>query len=290
MYTGEMRHRLFKAGAAILAFIATLPAAVTPAYAHASTHNAVIFGDSVVANPELIRYVATWLKIPTTTPPTERGECPTSPHNFGVLAAQRLGLRADNYACAGAVGVGDKSLLSASRRSVSLQIDQAAAQRTLNRNTKRVFISLGFNDTYSQLARGRTDHQIRHDFAAKMTREVARIRKLAPHARIQFIGYPRITENNSVCLFHVGNNLHDYTFAPEVAHLERLAQEMEQDAAAASGAEFVNLKGATKNNHMCAPDNQRMWSGIIDGTAGHTNLPFHLNDRGHKYVADFLAK
>lgn len=175
-----MRHRLFKAGAAILAFIATLPAAVTPAYAHASTHNAVIFGDSVVANPELIRYVATWLKIPTTTPPTERGECPTSPHNFGVLAAQRLGLRADNYACAGAVGVGDKSLLSASRRSVSLQIDQAAAQRTLNRNTKRVFISLGFNDTYSQLARGRTDHQIRHDFAAKMTREVARIRKLAP--------------------------------------------------------------------------------------------------------------
>lgn len=285
-----MRHRLFEAGAAILSLIATIPAAITPAYAHTPVHNAVIFGDSVVANPDLIRYGATWLNIPTPPPATERGECPTSPHSFGIVAAELLKLRADNYSCPGAVALGNKSLFSASRRSVSLQIDQAESQRTLNKNTKRVFISLGFNDTYSQLARGRTDEQIRHEFAAKISQDAARIRKLAPHARIQLIGYPQITDNNSVCLVHVGNNLHDRTFAPGIAHLEQLAQDMGRDAAAASGVEFVDLKGATRHNHMCAPDNQRMWSGIIDGTAGHTNLPFHLNDRGHKYVASILAK
>lgn len=71
-----MRHRLFKAGAAILSLIATIPAAITPAYAHTPVHNAVIFGDSVVANPDLIRYGATWLNIPNPAARYRTGRMP----------------------------------------------------------------------------------------------------------------------------------------------------------------------------------------------------------------------
>ena len=41
---------------------------------------------------------------------------------------------------------------------------------------------------------------------------------------------------------------------------------------------------------MCAPDNKRMWAGLVDFYGGPGNLPIHVNQRGHEHVANVIAR
>ena len=82
----------------------------------------------------------------------------------------------------------------------------------------------------------------------------------------------------------------DTTLLPEVRSWEDSAQWMQVDLARATGTEFVDLKGATRNNGMCANASQRYFAGLIDFTAGNGNLPIHVNARGHEALASILAR
>ncbi|WP_241228298.1 GDSL-type esterase/lipase family protein [Corynebacterium hylobatis] len=252
--------------------------------AAAKQRNLVIFGDSVIADPPLGQYLAR--KVEQGSSEFVGGRfCPTSRSSFGVQAAAELRLEPMDYSCAGATALGGRSIFGG--QDFAVQVDRALADATLSPATDRVLITVGFNDTYNNLTL--PGHELRSRFVAAMVPQIERIRRVAPEARIQLVGYPTIADEGHVCLFNLGGSVRDRTYAPVIGHLEDLAQTMQQDLAAATGVEFLDLKPSTVDNGMCAPDHLRGWAGLIDLNASPYHLPSHLNARGHEYVAEVIV-
>ena len=270
----------------IIALLATTLSATTPA--RAGERNLVIFGDSVPADPPLESYAPELLGLLATGSSAdgqERESCTRSPESFGVLAAQELGLTAHDFSCAGSAAT-SPGFLSIGL-SFPQQINLALEADALGPRTERVLITVGFNDTYTNL--GLTRAQLREEFVAAALPQIERIQAAAPEARIQIVGYGSITEEGHVCLVHLGNNSHDRTPTRLVTGLEGVSQQMQQDLAEAADIEFLDLKPSTADNSTCAPDDQRMWAGLIDRQAGPNNLPVHANARGHAHIADVIV-
>lgn len=239
-----------------------------PASAHART--LVLFGDSVPADPPLRNYVASELGSSGHT------DCPTSADNYGVRTAEELGLQAQDFSCSGATSPSVASLLA--NRDFSQQVDRALTSAALDEDTARVLITVGFNDLYQ----GGTPE----NFVTSMIPQVERIQEAAPNARVQIVGYPTIVDDERVCVINARHLVGVH--APIVGRWEAQAQQMQADLAAATGTEFLDLKDSTAGRGMCAPDELRHWSAIIDD--GPTNLPFHLNTHGHRHVAEVIAR
>ncbi|MEH0147475.1 GDSL-type esterase/lipase family protein [Corynebacterium sp. Q4381] len=266
---------------AIAAAAAIAVGAIAPApHAEAQQRNMVIFGDSVVSDPSGPKWLGGKLGLDPRGSSDVTTWCPTSPTNWGKQSAGQLGLPAWDYSCTGTVSIQAGPQFSS-------QVDRAVRDGGLNRNTARVVITTGFNDTYHNDGRDRA--AFRRDWVAAMTPQVNRIRAAAPNARIQIVGYPKITSNGNVCLFHVAPNVSDTTPFQQVAYWEDSIQWAQVDLARATGVEFLDLKPSTWNNNMCAPDNQRMWAGLVDFYGGPGNLPIHVNQRGHAHVARVIA-
>ena len=263
---------------AIIAALTAISLAHVPT--KAQERNMVIFGDSVIADPNAPQWLAGKLGLDPRGPSNVATWCPQSPTSWGRQAAAKLGLSPWDYSCAGTVSIAPGPQLYS-------QVDRALADGGLNVNTQRVIISTGFNDTYNN--EGRPDADVRRDFVNYMIPQIDRIRAAAPNARIQFVGYPKITSGDKVCLFHIAPNVSDWTQIAQVQRWEDQAQWMSVDAARATGTEFLDLKPSTWNNSMCAPDDQRMWAGLVDFYAGPGNLPIHVNQRGHDHVANVIA-
>jgi lysophospholipase L1-like esterase len=267
----------------LLAVVVLLGGVLVPA-AEARQPNLVILGDSVVADPPLGQYLAR--KAEQGSSESTGGRfCPTSRSSFGVRAAADLGLEAADYSCAGATATGGRSIFGG--QDFVVQVDRALADAALSPATARVLITLGFNDTYNNLTL--PGHELRSHFVAAMVPQIERIRRAAPEARIQIIGYPTIADDEYVCLFNLGGSVRDRTYAPVIGYFEDLAQNMQQDLAAAADVEFLDLKPTTAGSGMCAPDHLRAWAGIIDLNASPYNLPYHLNARGHAHVAEVIV-
>ncbi|WP_257203169.1 GDSL-type esterase/lipase family protein [Corynebacterium cystitidis] len=267
--------------ATLLAAIATVATPTLPV-AQAQERNLVVFGDSWVADPPLEQWAAGKFGLSAQGSSNVTTWCPTSGNNFGKVAARQLGLAAYDYSCSGTVTISRGPQLFS-------QVTRAINTGGLNHSTQRVLISVGFNDTYNNDGRPHAD--IRRDFVNYMRPQVDRIRAHAPNARIQFVGYPQITDGRgNVCLFHVAPNVYETTHLAKITEWENLGQWMLVDAARATGTEFVDLKPATRDNHMCAPDHMRMWPGLIDFYAGDGNMPFHFTQRGHNYVGGIVAR
>lgn len=272
----------------LVAALVTAAALVLPAgTAEAQERNLVVFGDSVIANPTVPEYLAGGLSSNIANGQSSRGSsgnpaegCPQG-HNWGRGAAQRLGLPVRDYSCSGAVSMAQGPQFAA-------QVDAALNTGGLTPATQRVMISTGFNDTYNNTHM--SNGQITRAFVDAMAPQVRRIQQAAPNARIQIVGYPSITAGDHICLFHVGPNVYDRTFAPQVNQWQWQAQDMQRALAHATGVEFLDMKPSTAHNHMCAPDDKRMWAGLVDFYAGSGNLPFHVNDRGHAHVAEMIAR
>ena len=267
--------------AAICAAVLAALGVVAAPSAGAQQRNMVIFGDSVIADPSGPQWAAGKLGLDPRGSSSVTTWCPTSPTSWGKQAAARLGLPAWDYSCTGTVSIQKGPQFSS-------QVTRAVRDRGLNRNTARVIISTGFNDTYHNDGRNRA--AFRRDFVAAMVPQINRIRAAAPNARIQIVGYPKVTAGDRVCLFHIAPNASDWTRFQEVQRWENLAQWMQVDAARAARVEFLDLKPSTMNNNMCAPDNQRMWAGLVDFYGGPGNLPIHVNQRGHEHVANVIAR
>ena len=266
--------------AAAFVAAAALLAPLAPA-AQAQDRNMVIFGDSVISDPNMGQWAAGKLGMDPRGRSDNGTWCPTSPTNWGKRSAAKLGLAARDYSCTGVVTISKGPGLFQ-------QVDRAIADRGLSPATARVIISVGFNDTYNNTSR--PDADIRHDFTRYMVPQINRIRAAAPNARIQIVGYPKITAGDRVCLFHIAPNTSDWTRFKDVQRWENLAQWMQVDTARAAGVEFLDLKPSTWNNNMCAPDNTRMWAGLVDFYGGPGNLPIHVNQRGHEHVANVIAR
>lgn len=274
--------------ALLTAVLATaFAAAVLPTdVADAQERNLVIFGDSIIANPDLGQYLSGGLLTNLSTGQSSHGSsgnpatgCPQG-DNWGRAAAGHLGLPAWDYSCSGTVSMSQGPQFST-------QVDTAIATGGLTSATERVIISTGFNDTYNNthLSEG----ELTQAFVTAMSPQVEKIKQAAPNARIQIVGYPSVTAGDYICLFHVGPNIHDRTYAPEINNWQWRAQDIQQALARATNVEFLDLKPATAENHMCASDDKRMWAGLIDFYAGPGNLPIHVNDRGHAHVAHVIA-
>ncbi|MCP1388522.1 GDSL-type esterase/lipase family protein [Corynebacterium sp. TA-R-1] len=276
------RSRIATIAAAVMATVlavAGITLAAAPEAA-AQQRNAVIFGDSVIADPTGPQWLGGKLGFDSRGSSDVNVWCPTSPTSWGRQAANRLGLPAWDYSCSGTVSI-QKGPQFAS------QVTRAVNDGGLNRNTARVIISTGFNDTYHNDGRDRA--AFRRDWVAAMAPQINRIKAAAPNARIQIVGYPKITWNGNVCLFHIAPNTHDTTPFAAVAEWEDSIQWAQVDLARATGVEFLDLKPSTWNNNMCAPDHMRMWAGLVDFYGGPGHLPIHVNARGHQHVAGVIA-
>lgn len=249
-------------------------------HAEAQNGNMVIFGDSVVADAPSIEYLGARIGLHPNGKSDPARWCPTSPNNFGNQAARQLGLQPRDFSCPGAVSISRGPNIAA-------QIDRAVRERGLDRATKRVVLQVGFNDTYNH--RGEDGAKIRRDYVNFMRPQVDRIRRAAPNARIQIVGYPTITGGDRVCLFHIGPNMYDATPMPTVSYWEDLAQWMNIDLARATRTQFVDLKPGTREHGMCARDDKREFAGLIDFYAGPGNAPVHATQRGHARMGRILA-
>lgn len=270
----------------LVGIIAAAPAS------EAQQRNLVIFGDSIIADTPTPEYLVNRLGAASSgsslsslgssaSSESSFQQCPTSDNNYGVRAANKLGLVPWDYSCAGTTSISPGPQFST-------QVDRALASGALNPATARVVISTGFNDTYNN--NDQTEQQVRARFVDAMRPQVQRIRNAAPNARIQIVGYATITDNDHACLVHLGANLRDRTYLPQVGYWERLAQDMQRDLAYATGTEFVDLKPSTRDNGMCAADHLRSWAGLIDFHAGPGNMPIHMTHRGHEHVANIIAR
>lgn len=279
--------RLVAYVAAIITAALVIIAPMSTPSAEAQQRNMVIFGDSLVANPNTFDYLGGGLFHNLSSGNSSRGlsgdpweGCPQG-NNWGRIASGHLGLVPWDYSCSGAVSMSQGP-------QVSTQVSAALRDRALHHGTQRVVLSYGFNDTYNN--DGLTRQQKVDRFVGANAPQIARIRAAAPNARIQVVGYPSITGGDNVCLFHVGPNIYDATPFPDINRWQWDTQEMQRALARATGVEFVDMKGPTANNHMCAPDDQRMVAGLVDFYAGPGNLPFHVNDRGHYHIGAVVAR
>lgn len=281
--------RLLVALTPLLLLVGIIAAAPT---SEAQQRNLVIFGDSIIADTPTPEYLVNRLGMASSgsslsslgssaSSGSSFQQCPTSDNNYGVRAANKLGLVPRDYSCAGTTTISPGPQFST-------QVDRALASGALNPGTARVVISTGFNDTYNN--NDQNEHQVRARFVDAMRPQIQRIRNAAPNARIQIVGYATITDNDHACLVHLGANISDRTYLPQVGYWERLSQDMQRDLANATGTEFLDMKPSTRDNGMCAPDHLRSWAGVIDFHAGPGNMPIHMTDRGHEHVANTIAR
>ena len=161
----------FEAGSAVgaVTVAAALVAPLTPA-AHAQERNMVIFGDSVISDPNMGQWAAGKLGLDPRGRSDNGTWCPTSPTNWGKRSAGMLGLTPRDYSCTGVVTISKGPGLFQ-------QVDRAIADRGLSPATARVIISAGFNDTYNN--NSRPDGDIRRDFTRYMVPQINRIRAAA---------------------------------------------------------------------------------------------------------------
>ena len=147
--------------AAICAAVLAALGVVAAPSAGAQQRNMVIFGDSVIADPSGPQWAAGKLGLDPRGSSSVTTWCPTSPTSWGKQAAARLGLPAWDYSCTGTVSIQKGPQFSS-------QVTRAARDGGLNRNTARVIISTGFNDTYHNLSLIHISEPTRREWLSRM--------------------------------------------------------------------------------------------------------------------------
>lgn len=254
---------------------------------------AVFFGDSFFANPsyfqvgdwrgDLARQGMSSEHYIESEPgaPSPQG-CPqgkkTVANQYGAITGRSVA----NYACSSAKAIGDSN-----RKNFRQQIDGAVANHDLTGDTKHVFVQFGANNLQEVLLaefNGDTYKQ-------SLVNNARRIRQVAPNATITFVGYPAISASNgAVCPVRtrqssqVGLNV-DVLGAVRAGE-DRINSSM-WDAANAAGARYVDLRSASIDHNMCAPDDIRWVAGVSEYAVPH-NLYNHLTHAGVDGVANIL--
>lgn len=194
--------------------------------------------------------------------------CTQSTNNYPHLLAAELDLDLEDVSCGGATTASiEQGQVTYKNAHLDPQID------ALTEATDLVTISIGANDeriygdlirfcvqratdpegapcTEADAAGGDLSVEARIDRTEERIAGVlAAITAEAPEARVVVVGYPQFAPDERCAQFPIGAG--DVEFAQRVNELLVLAQER---AAAAAGAEFLDLYELTEGHHFCADD------------------------------------
>lgn len=277
---------LAKALVAAVALVATH----APVAAAQPGGNVVVFGDSFAANPDQQRHWAA--KIPGMASSDfvanypKKGECLQGPDNWPRQLAYRTGRDVRDWSCSGA-----------SSWSIMSRINGAIASGDLNPGTRTVVLSVGFNDYWPDNVlksnTGFDQPRIQNNYVANMHAAAARVRAVAPQARIIMPGMLAISEPwgaQRVCLVNVVANLPGGVPVPIVQRVESLTRDNQIRAAREIGATYIDLKQLSAAHNTCAPDNERWVAGFIDTTTRDYNMVYHPSRAGSAFVAGEVAR
>lgn len=283
------RQGLTRALAAVVVALCAVFAGVAAPAAQAQHGNVVVFGDSFPANPDQHRNNVA--KIPGTASLSyiedypRTGNCIQGPDNFPRQLGFITGLDVRDWSCSGAASW-----------HMMRRVDMAIESGDLNPGTRAVVLSVGFNDFWPrglhQFGPGFDPVRVHDEYVANMRAVAARIRSVAPRAKLIMPGMLSISEPyglNSVCVINVVPNLPLGIPLPLLQDVESWVRDNQEHAAREIGAHFIDIKSQTTRNNTCVRDRDRWVSGLIDTTTAHYQMPFHPARAGAIYVAQQIA-
>lgn len=268
-----------KALASAAAVVLTMTGLTAPAEAQAG--NVVVFGDSYTASPNDVLNAAARSSVDVSSQQVSeypsRGGCLQHPQNWPRQMAAATGLEVIDWSCT-----------AETSQTVLSRIDEATKFNHINPNTRAVYLAVGGNNFgphgISQGSQPLNEAAMRSSFSAHMGQAAAKIRAVAPHAKIIVAGLPRVTNGTGVCLFNVIPNMPGGIPVPGAA-IETTIRDMQRDGAYANGMGFVDNYVLTAGHDTCAPDHKRYVSGGIDTTTPGKTMSFHPTVSGHAALA-----
>lgn len=281
------------AASAMACSAVTFSAATASAEPHRGA-DAVFFGDSFFANPgykqvagvraDLVRAGLSSVEGSNSEAgaPSPQG-CPQGKKTVAAEYGKVTGRSIANYACSAA-----KASEGSFRKDFDQQVGGAIANRHLTADTKNVFVQFGANNL-QDIAVSQFNH---HSYRQAMVNNTNRIRHAAPHATITFVGYPAISAaNGALCPVRSGASS-EVGFNMDLLGLVRLGEDTinssMRTAASAAGVNYIDLRSASIDHNMCAPDSNRWVSGVSEKSVTH-NLSNHLTHAGVDGVARILS-
>lgn len=273
-----------------LVAVAALAGCLSPAAVAQPAGNVVVFGDSFAANPDQQRHWAA--KVPgmgssdyLTSYPTTGG-CLQGPDNWPRQLGYRTGQNVRDWSCSGATSW-----------TIMSRINGAIRTGDLHPGTRAVVLAVGINDYWPNNvinANTRFDQvRIQNNYVANMHAAAARVREVAPNARIIMPGMLAISEPwgaQRVCLINVVPNLPGGVPVPIVQRVETLTRDNQIRAAREIGATYIDLKQLSAGHNTCARDNERWVAGYIDTTTRDYNMAYHPSRAGSAFVAGEVAR
>lgn len=250
--------------------------------AQADEANAVVFGDSVIADPTVLAEIAakTGTHELAGTKVTEMG-CGTD----GVYAAtfgEAVGLPVRDFSCAGFA-------FFANANHIQDQVNQAVAKGALSASTREVSILAGANDIIPTIGTV-SPEALGTQVADAYTSVLQSIHNAAPNATVRVVGYPSITDGDNVCPFTLVPNAVGMAIPmPTIRRYEEAIQNAARVAADRTGSRFIDSRAATVDQNLCTPN--RAFAGVIDTKIGsEANLPIHLTRQAVVDLAQNAAR
>ena len=252
--------------------------------------NYVSFGDSMAANPTDLDVVVNGAinkGAPIKWPTINGNRCAQDPNNFARQVARKTGLKLSDYSCAGLTAYTKGSpLVPGKRTDIAFYVDQAIRAGDLNGNTRLVTMLIGFNEFYQKGHWNMTPQQRAAAFRNAMVPTMNKIKKAAPNAKIQLLGYPDETDGrNNTC----GSNLlgvQTHWYFPFIGYFQDNLYNDQKKVARETGVTYMPFKdeiNVKRGNSGCLKYGPRLNSTFFDD-ASH-NFAIHLTDNGHNYYA-----
>lgn len=157
----------------------------------------------------------------------------------------------------------------------------------LGKNTKRVVISYGGLDpflTTANLTTGFSGAVLDVDpFAAEMRIFFDAVKKAAPDAKIYWMGYPALSDEDGICLFNPIPNKPLKLVQPLSYEFERGWAKTQRTISERNGVTFVDVNAQTKDAGTCRDDATKNVSGIVDNA--RSNMAFHPTEKGMDVIS-----
>lgn len=223
-------------------------------------------------------------------------QCLRSQRNFGEVVAQRRGLRPPAFRDVSCAGATTSALFAEQYPGVAAQLDPVGPQTTL------VTLMLGGNDeaTFGAVMSSCSDvassdpsgapcatrygarftDAIATSAGPAMVRSLAAIAAAAPRARVVVVGYPWVMPATGGCYPTMRIASGD---VPYVRGVQAALNRAVRQAAARTGATFVDMASASSGHDACAGPARRWIEPMV---GARTTVAVHPNAAGQRALAE----